>query len=190
MGCPFHRSISRELVGEPTSCQAAKQWNLSGRADEPQEARMISRPRRIASAWSRRWKWIGRRRRSLGDRGERWAERYLRRRGMKIVGRKERCGGGELDLIAVDGRTIVFVEVKTRRSLAGGHPLEAVTRQKQRRIIRAALAYLHRHHLLECSVRFDVVAIVLPSRDRWWARPQITHVRNAFEPEGTGQFYC
>ena len=95
-----------------------------------------------------------RRSRSLGDQGERLAERYLRRQGMKIVGRQVRVGGGELDLVAVEGRTVVFVEVKTRRSAETGHPLEAVTRAKQGRIVRAALFYLRRHHLLECAVRF------------------------------------
>jgi putative endonuclease len=151
---------------------------------------MISSREKWVLAWSKRFPRWRRRQRSLGDRGERWAERYLRRRGMKIVGRQERWGGGELDLIAVEGRTIVFVEVKTRRSLAAGHPLEAVTVQKQRRITRAALAYLRRHHLLECAVRFDVVAVLWPRQNRWFARPQILHVRNAFEPEGRGQFFC
>ena len=64
--------------------------------------------------------------RLLGDRGERLVERYLRRQGMTIVGRQVRVGGGELDLVAVERRTIVFVEVKTRRSDVAGHPLEAV----------------------------------------------------------------
>lgn len=128
-------------------------------------------------------------RRRLGDRGERYAARYLRRRGMKIVGRQERAAGGELDLVAVEGRTVVFVEVKTRR-LPGDerpeHPLEAITSAKQRRIIRAAMAYLQRHHLVDCAVRFDVVAVLWPLQERWWNRPEIIHVRGAFDLTDAG----
>jgi putative endonuclease len=138
-------------------------------------------------SWLRRWRFgRSRRPRRLGDRGERYAERYLRRRGMKIVARQERGAGGELDLVAVDGRTVVFVEVKTRRSLDGGHPLEAITPAKQRRIIRAALSYLQRHHLIDCAVRFDVVAVLCPSPDRYWTRPEIIHVRGAFDLTDAG----
>ena len=135
------------------------------------------------SAWRLWWR-SGRHR--LGDRGERYVERYLRRGGMKIVGRQVRGAGGELDLVAIDGRTVVFVEVKTRRSPVVGHPLEAITRTKQQRIIRTALAYLQRHHLLDCAVRFDVVAVVWPPQDRCWARPEIIHVRGAFDLTGVG----
>ena len=74
-------------------------------------------PRQIA-AW-----WAGRRRpKSLGYLGERAAERFLRRCGYKIVARGSRLPSGELDLVAVDGRTVVFVEVKTRSSHQFGHP--------------------------------------------------------------------
>ena len=93
-----------------------------------------------------------RRYRSLGRRGERAAEPLLRRKGYKIVARGERGPLGELDLVAVDGRTVVFVEVKTRRSHDAGHPAEAVGPEKQQRLTRLALAYLKRHDLLECTV--------------------------------------
>ncbi len=93
---------------------------------------------------------------------------------------------GEIDLIAVEGRTVVFVEVKTRRSHQAGHPLEAVTAQKQQRLTRLALAYLRRNDLLHCSARFDVVAITWPSDRR---RPEIQHVRDAFEATGTRQWF-
>ena len=109
---------------------------------------------------------------------------------MRIVGRQVRVGGGELDLVAVERRTIVFVEVKTRRSDAAGHPLEAVSAGKQRRLTRAALAYLRRHELLECAARFDVVAVIWPPDTNRWRRPQIFHVRNAFEPPGTQQMFA
>jgi putative endonuclease len=127
-----------------------------------------------------------RRRQSLGRRGERAAERYLRRLGYKIVARRERGRLGEIDLVAVDGRTIVFIEVKTRRSHDAGHPAEAVGLEKQRRLTRLALAYLKRHDLLEYSARFDVMAITWPNGAR---RPVIEHIRNAFEAVGRGQMF-
>jgi putative endonuclease len=93
---------------------------------------------------------------------------------------------GELDLVAVDGRTIVFVEVKTRRSHEAGHPAEAVGPEKQRRRTRLALAYLKRHELLEFAARFDVVAITWPEDAQ---KPAIEHIRNAFEAVGRGQLF-
>ncbi len=114
---------------------------------------------------------------TLGQRGERLAARYLRRQGFRIVGRGVRTALGELDLVAVDGRTVVFVEVKTRQSAQQGHPLEAVDLAKQRRLTRLATAYLKRHRLLNCAARFDVVAITWPDG----RRPRIEHIRNAFD---------
>lgn len=115
--------------------------------------------------------------RTLGQRGEAAAARYLRRRGFRIVGRGVRSGMGELDLVAVDGRTVVFVEVKTRQTGDQGHPAEAVDRAKQRRLTVLATAYLQRHGLLNHSARFDVVAVTWPGG----RRPQVEHIRNAFE---------
>jgi putative endonuclease len=124
---------------------------------------------------------------SLGQRGERAAARFLKRRGYKIVARGERDRIGELDLVAVDGQTIVFVEVKTRASQDAGHPVEAVDADKQSRLTRLALTYLKRHDLLEYPARFDVVAIT-------WAEdakhPRIEHFPNAFEAVGQGQMFC
>jgi len=123
---------------------------------------------------------------TLGQRGEAAAERYLKRLGYIIVARGERDGLGELDLVAVDGRTVVFVEVKTRKSLDKGHPSDAVDDGKQRRITRLALAYLKRHNLLEHKARFDIVAVVWPIADK---KPQIEHFKNAFEPTGQWQMF-
>jgi len=117
----------------------------------------------------------------LGHQGERAAEKHLRRKGYKIVARGLRSRVGELDLVAVDGRTIVFVEVKTRRSQQSGHPSESVDEHKQRRVTRAALAFLKRHGLLEYRCRFDVVAIIWPEGSK---RPQIEHYQSAFEATG------
>ena len=122
----------------------------------------------------------------LGRRGEDAAARFLRRRGYTIVARGQRGQIGELDLVAVDGRTVVFIEVKTRATHEAGHPADAVDDQKQRRLTRLAVAYMKRHDLLECSARFDVVAITWPDNGR---RPTIEHFENAFDPAGfSGMF--
>ena len=123
---------------------------------------------------------------TLGQRGEAVAARYLRRAGLHIVGRSERGGLGEIDLVAVDHETVVFVEVKTRRSHETGHPADAVDEGKQRRLTRLALAWLKRHDLLENSARFDVVAVTWPADKK---QPDIQHFRNAFEPTGKWQMF-
>jgi putative endonuclease len=117
----------------------------------------------------------------LGARGERAAARYLQRCGYQIVSRSDRGKLGEIDLVAIDGRTIVFVEVKTRRSQAAGHPAEAVDRKKQRRLTRLALSYLKRYGLLEYPARFDVVAVIWPDDAH---PPTIEHFRDAFDAVG------
>lgn len=118
---------------------------------------------------------------SLGRRGEDAAAKHLRKLGYTIVARGHRDNIGEIDLIAVDGRTLVFVEVKTRTSHDAGHPADAVDAAKQQRLTRLALSYMKRHDLLECRARFDVVAITWPSGS---GRPTIEHFQNAFEPVG------
>ncbi len=123
--------------------------------------------------------------RTLGERGERLAARYLNRLGYKILARHASGKLGELDLVALDGQTIVFVEVKTRQSLQHGHPAEAVDFQKQRRLTRAALGYLRRYGLLEQPARFDVVAITWPQGEK----PHVQHIKNAFEAAGFDGFY-
>ena len=122
---------------------------------------------------------------SLGQRGERAAARYLKRRGYKLLAQGNRLLPGELDLVALDRGTIVFVEVKTRRSDQAGHPAEAVTAAKERRLTRLAVTFLKRHGLLEHAARFDVVAITWPQG----SRPTIEHFKNAFDAVGQGEFY-
>ena len=124
---------------------------------------------------------------SLGERGERAAERYLKRLGYVIVERRARVRWGEIDLVALDGRTVVFVEVKTRRSNEAGAPVEAVDSAKQRRLVRLALAWLKRRGMLNHAARFDILALTWPRGAR---RPEIVHYRNAFEPTGRGQMFC
>ncbi|HEX3727429.1 MAG TPA: YraN family protein [Pirellulales bacterium] len=133
-----------------------------------------------------RFRALWRRHRSLGQRGERAAERFVRKMGYQIVGRRQRGRLGELDLVAVDGRTVVFIEVKTRRSHHAGHPAEAVGPDKQKRLTRLALAYLKRHDLLEHRARFDVLGITWPDDA---AKPTIEHFKNAFEAVGRGQMF-
>ena len=122
----------------------------------------------------------------LGVRGEKAAGRFLKRQGYNIVGRGERDRIGEIDLVAVDGKTIVFVEVKTRTSHDRGHPAEAVDQDKQRQLTRVALSYLRRHDLLEYSARFDIIAVTWPADQK---RPTIEHFKNAFDAVGSGQMF-
>lgn len=118
---------------------------------------------------------------TLGQRGEAIAAKYLRRFGYKMVARGSRGALGEIDLVAVDGRTVVFVEVKTRRSQDAGHPADAVDHDKQRRLTRLAVGYLRRHNLLEYPARFDVIAITWPDGR---GKPQIEHIKQAFNAVG------
>lgn len=138
--------------------------------------------------WRKLTGWYKRSRppKSLGRRGEDVAAKFLKRLGYKIVARFERNKLGELDIVAVDGRTVIFVEVKTRATHEAGTPQEAVTLEKQKRITRAALGYLRRHGLLEYPARFDVIAVTWPDDQR---RPRIDHVQNAFEAVGEGQMF-
>ena len=114
----------------------------------------------------------------LGERGEQAAARFLRRAGYKILARHYRDRQGEIDLIVTDGRRVVFVEVKTRRSSQQEHPAEAVNLEKQRRLTRTATAYMKRHRLLETPSRFDIVAITWPADTR---HPKIEHIPGAFD---------
>lgn len=119
-----------------------------------------------------------RQRQQAGRTGERAAERHLARAGYAILARNYRCPLGEIDLVALDRRTVVFVEVKARHGAAAGTPLEAVTRRQQRRIVRAARYYLTRHRLLDRLVRFDVVGVWLDAPE-----PRCELVRGAFDAD-------
>lgn len=124
--------------------------------------------------------------RPLGQQGEDAAARYLRGLGYQILARGDVSKPGELDLVARDGSTVVFVEVKTRRSQDAGHPADAVDANKQRRLTRLAVTFLKRHKLLESPARFDVVAVTWPEGQR---RPTIEHFPNAFDAVGYNEFY-
>ncbi len=96
---------------------------------------------------------------ALGRRGERAAEKHLKRNGYRIVARNYRAAGAEIDLVAIDGDTLVFVEVKTRRSHTAGAPEDAVDARKQIRMRRAAEVFAAQYRAGETTMRFDVVAI-------------------------------
>ena len=100
----------------------------------------------------------------LGRAGEDVAAAYLRSRGMRVVGRNWRCPAGEIDLVAIDDRWLVICEVKTRRSLVAGEPVEAVTPDKVRRLRRLAFAWIEAHGSApRHTVRIDVVCVCWPS---------------------------
>ena len=102
---------------------------------------------------------MSRARQALGRFGEDLACAELEKRGYVVIERRYRRRGGELDIIARDGRTVAFVEVKAREGRDFGDAAEAVTGRKRRRMTQLALDYLARHHLTECACRFDVVSI-------------------------------
>ncbi len=114
---------------------------------------------------------------SVGARGEAIAEAYLRGKGFTILEKNYRGRTGEIDIVARDGDSIVFVEVKARRNLAYGVPQLAVTPFKQRQISRTALTWLAHRKKPNAIARFDVIAILLPEGEV----PQIDHIRNAFD---------
>jgi putative endonuclease len=97
---------------------------------------------------------------AFGKTGEDLACRELERRGYAILARRYRRRGGELDIVARDGSTIVFVEVKARGGLRFGDAAEGVTAIKRRRIVRLALDFLVHHRLTDRPCRFDVVGIL------------------------------
>ena len=113
----------------------------------------------------------------LGRRGEEFAERHLASQGYRILERRYRTRAGEIDFIAEDGATLVFVEVKTRSSLAFGRPSEAVGSRKRARIAAAASLYLAFRGGPERSCRFDVVEVL----ESGGGAPRVRLIRDAFE---------
>jgi putative endonuclease len=115
-------------------------------------------------------------RQNLGKYGEDLACEELRRRGYAILARRYRRRGGELDIVARDGQTVVFVEVKTRESCEYGAGGESITRLKRSRMAAVALDYLSRNRLTECPCRFDVVSIDVNGE-----QPRVELYQNAFD---------
>lgn len=117
--------------------------------------------------------------RGLGERGEALAEEHLRRLGYRIVERNYRCRLGEIDCIAVQDSTLVFLEVKARRTTDYGGPLEAVDRRKRRKLTLLARYYVAQKGLEDTPRRFDVVGV-------WFTPggPRVDVIANAFDAEG------
>jgi putative endonuclease len=115
----------------------------------------------------------------LGGRGEDLAAKHLKKLGCTILERQYRDAPGEIDLIAREGSTIVFVEVRSRSGSDAGTPAETITAAKERTLIRTAEKYLHRRKLDDSPARFDVVSIV-------WGdgAPRLEHYRDAIRPIG------
>lgn len=116
-------------------------------------------------------------RRALGAEGERRACEWLVARGWRIAGRNVRAGGVELDLIATRGRTVAFVEVKTRRHRGAGLPEDAVDARKRERLVRGAAAWLAAYGRPGWRARFDVIAVEPDDAGGW----RVRHLEGAFD---------
>lgn len=115
----------------------------------------------------------------LGKLGEKWAAKYLRHQGYKILVRGFRSRSGEIDLVARDKDWIVFVEVKTRSSEEFGHPSEAIDKRKQRHVSKVALDYLRMLNNPPVRFRFDIVEILASDADE--EPDDIRLYQNAFD---------
>jgi putative endonuclease len=114
--------------------------------------------------------------------GEKRAEKFLKKSGYKILGRNVRSGKhDEMDLIARQDDTMVFIEVKTRKNETYGRPAAAVNRDKRRKLSRAAVNFLKKRKLRPPYIRFDIIEVVgAPGGET----PEIRHIENAFQLEG------
>jgi putative endonuclease len=112
----------------------------------------------------------------LGSEGEDLAVRFLQKKGYRIVARNYKTPVGEIDIIARDGDTIVFIEVKTRTDISFGYPFEAVNKRKRQKLKNLALLYLKRQGK-ESPVRFDVISIFCMDN----GKKDVEHIKDAFE---------
>ncbi|MBM3994817.1 MAG: YraN family protein [Planctomycetes bacterium] len=127
--------------------------------------------------WWRRW---------FGNRSERAAAAFLRDLGLTILEHNFSCDLSEIDIVALDGRCVVFVEVRSTEGADAKAPAVSVDPKKQKRLTRMALYYLKARGLLEQSARFDVLAISWPAEQ---PEPTIVHYPNAFEATDRFQMY-
>ena len=121
---------------------------------------------------------MAKRTKSLGRKSEELAVAFLRKNGYRILERNYSCRSGEIDVVACEGDTICFVEVKSRRSEDYGAPETGVTRSKMRRITNVALCYLTQKRVQDADCRFDVVSVLMKE-----SKPEIELFRGAFYPE-------
>lgn len=113
-------------------------------------------------------------RHELGATSEDQAAIFLKKKGYRILDRNVAYKVGEVDIVAEDGETLVFVEVRSRTDPDQVHPAATVTRRKQRQIVRTAMAYCQHHKIRDTMIRFDVVAVLGPEGE-------IELYQNAFE---------
>lgn len=116
----------------------------------------------------------------FGAFGESLATDYLSQQGYRVIERNFSCRAGEIDIIAIHGDTVVFIEVKTRSSERFGMPSEAVSTTKQRRIVKTALFYLQKNRLLDNMSRFDVIEIITDEDNK----SRINLIQDAFQYSG------
>ena len=114
----------------------------------------------------------------LGSRGEREAANYLKKKGFLIVEKNLRIGGSELDLIAIDGEFLVFIEVKSRSSENYGYPEEFVDFRKIKKIVAGAKLFSARKKFRDMHIRFDVISVIFEC-----GKFKIDHIENAFEDD-------
>ena len=112
---------------------------------------------------------------AFGEVGERVAERWLRRQGWRIMQRRFRSGHRDIDLVAERSGVVAFVEVKARRGIEFGDPVEAVGWRKQRELARSARVWIDRHGRADESYRFDVIGVWMNGE-----RVMVRHIENAF----------
>lgn len=117
-------------------------------------------------------------RKDTGERGEKLARDFLKKQGYKIVENNYRCRRGEVDIIAWDGDTLVFVEVRSKRNLACGSPEESITRTKQERLRLTAYHYLENNHLDDADWRIDAILVEM---DALGNSTRLEHLQNAVE---------
>ncbi len=119
-------------------------------------------------------------RKTLGEIGEVLACKHLKRHGYAILERNYSTPIGEIDIVAEDGKILVFVEVKTRRSIAYGLPEEAINSKKIRKLIRLAQFYIRNKRLYSKQMRFDIVSILMQSK---FSKKSLKLIKNAFYAE-------
>lgn len=120
----------------------------------------------------------------IGNYGEKCAAKYLEKNGYKIVERNYRTSFSEIDIIAVSGDVLCFVEVKTRSNVDYGLPCEAVNYRKRQKIIKGAMQYMSINNIKK-AVRFDVVEVYIkPGGIFFCSKPAVNHIKNAFDGNG------
>ncbi len=138
---------------------------------------MASAPSPANKPWWRRW---------FGRRAEHHAAEFLQRLGYEVLARNYYVRGGEIDVVARDGETVVFVEVRSTGRNDTERPAASVDAEKQRRLTQLALQYLQHKNWLGRPARFDVVVLSWPP-DR--GAPKVVHYRNAFDASDRFQFF-